>query len=210
MSSRAFLTSPEEGEGTENTLGRPYYRPYAKSVVQAMQLRIDTLEAQLAALTGDAAPASAAEQTPCPPPPLDANSWESLVGTAMSVSSASTESTSPDLHAHHAGALPSLQSSFVGSSSSGTGRPGPPPPGIMVASGSASPSNGRPVMSGNGGANGELSRSVLSDRRSSLNNLAAATTIEDDPEMDKFRGGLALNAHGELRYYVRSSFLCWV
>ncbi|KWU43954.1 hypothetical protein RHOSPDRAFT_34576 [Rhodotorula sp. JG-1b] len=186
-------------------LGMDRRKPYAKSVVQAMQLRIDTLEAQLAALTGDAAPASAAEQTPCPPPPLDANSWESLVGTAMSVSSASTESTSPDLYAHHAGASPSLQSSFVGSSSGGNGRPGPPPPGTMVASGSSSSSNGRPVMSGNGGANGELSRSVLSDRRSSLNNLAAATTIEDDPEMDKFRGGLALNAHGELRYYGPTS-----
>lgn len=168
-----------------------------------MQLRIDTLEAQLAALTGDAPPATtgaAAEQTPCPPPPLDANSWESLVGTAMSVSSASTESTSPDFRTHHAGALSSLQSSF--GNRSGSGRSGPPPPGTMVASGSSDSSNGRPVTNGNGAARGELSRSVLSDRRSSLNNLAT-TTNEDDPEMDKFRGGLALNAHGELRYYVR-------
>jgi hypothetical protein len=30
-----------------------------------------------------AATGAAAEQTPCPPPPLEANSWESLVGTAM-------------------------------------------------------------------------------------------------------------------------------
>lgn len=174
-----------------------------------MQLRIDTLEAQLAALTGDAPPAAtgaAAEQTPCPPPPLEANSWESLVGTAMSVSSASTESTSPDLRAHHAGALPPLNSSFGGSSSSGRGRTGPPAPGAMIASGSSGSSKGRPVMNGNGGgASGELLRSVLSDRRSSLNNPAAATN-EDDPEMDKFRGGLALNAHGELRYYVGCDF----
>lgn len=156
-----------------------------------MQLRIDTLEAQLAALTGEHV-TSDPGQMPPPAPPVDAHDWDSLVGTAMSASSASTESTSPDIRGARAGTLlplPSIHGSVPSGSSSSVARP----------------TNGTAIASGSSASRPSTAEDQHPHRRSSVH---AAATEDLDPEMDNFRGGLALNAHGELRYYVRRlSFL---
>ncbi|GAA5880587.1 hypothetical protein JCM3774_004744 [Rhodotorula dairenensis] len=169
------------GAECQYELGMDRRKPYAKSVVQAMQLRIDTLEAQLAALTGEPVAADPAPQ----PPPLDAHNWDSLVGTAMSASSASNESTSPDIRGPQGAGLlplpPILGSMPLGSASTASR------PTNGTSASRPSTAEGQP------------------QRRTSVPFAAAGAADDLDSDMDKFRGGLALNAHGELRYYGPTS-----
>ncbi|GAA5985225.1 hypothetical protein JCM10908_002575 [Rhodotorula pacifica] len=194
------------GAECEYELGMDRRKPYAKSVVQAMQLRIDTLEAQLAALTGEvsadptttSAPSSRSPRLPAPAPPVpqppvDTRYWNTLVGTALSASSASTESASPDSPPNQAELHPSTSANQVTNESSEGAASIPPRSSTASAPGSTSATIG---------ASNNEHRRLLTGRRPPL---SAAVTGELDPEMDKFRGGLALNAHGELRYYGPTS-----
>lgn len=127
-----------------------------------MQLRIDTLEAQLADLTGAV-------------PLQDPTSPRQRPPAAMSAPSRSLASTSPDLHEQ---TKPLLWSHLGGS------------PYADVGSSTSRP----------GTANGQFHTSRPS----------TANADSHDIDMDRFRGGLALNAHGELRYYVSASLASFV
>ncbi|KPV73843.1 uncharacterized protein RHOBADRAFT_54437 [Rhodotorula graminis WP1] len=120
-------------------LGGDKRKPYTKAVVQAMQLRIDTLEAQLAALTAGSRP-------PSPDMDLDRPSKSPL---ELAVDSARAQ----------------------------------PPPDR--------PGTSRPTVTG------PTSQSFAE---------GSAPQVNPNPDQaDTFQGGLAVNAHGELRFYGPTS-----
>ncbi|BGP19264.1 hypothetical protein JCM10213v2_007351 [Rhodosporidiobolus nylandii] len=126
--------------GRQYELGGDKRKPYTKAVVQAMQLRIDTLEAQLAALTGN--PVASTSAAVLPPDSTSAT-------PALLALNLAPEATPPPA----AGGLPV----------------GPGPTSLSFAEGSAPQVNPNPS------------------------------------NLDTFQGGLAVNAHGELRFYGPTS-----
>ncbi|BGP42685.1 hypothetical protein JCM10450v2_006792 [Rhodotorula kratochvilovae] len=164
----------------EYELGGDKRKPYTKAVVQAMQLRIDTLEAQLAALTGQPVPES-----------LGAPSSNGMDIDSVSPLEPGSTSTSP--------AFLSLSiSGEAGSSNAGGGGlpvnghaagPAAPAPGSTVPA--AKPGAGVPAVSG------PTSMSFAE---------GSAPQVNPNPNnLDTFQGGLAINAHGELRFYGPTS-----
>ncbi|GAA6010938.1 hypothetical protein JCM10207_004000 [Rhodosporidiobolus poonsookiae] len=150
------ICSPCKAAGAvcEYELGGDKRKPYTKAVVQAMQLRIDTLESQLAALTG--AP-SASSSTPFPPAP---------------------DST------HTTPAMLTLNLAAANPGGGGGATPG-------GAGGGAQGENG--VLVGPGPTSLSFAE-------------GSAPQVNPNPQnLDTFQGGLAVNAHGELRFYGPTS-----
>ncbi|GAA5853879.1 hypothetical protein JCM8547_007483 [Rhodosporidiobolus lusitaniae] len=131
------------GAVCEYELGGDKRKPYTKAVVAAMQLRIDTLEAQLAALGG------------------------TVSGGAVG----GDPSTSGVAGADHTNATPALTA--------------------LNLQGGAGGSNG----AGNGGA-GPAGTAFPP---------GAGPQVPPGAPLDTFQGGLAVNAHGELRFYGPTS-----
>ncbi|GAA5988920.1 hypothetical protein JCM11641_002915 [Rhodosporidiobolus odoratus] len=125
----------QSGATCEYELGGDKRKPYTKAVVQAMQLRIDTLEAQLTALTG--APSSSSTSNASNP--LDSTNNTPAMLTL------NLDGTSSAAHS------------------------GPGPTSLSFAEGSQPQVNPNPQ------------------------------------NLDTFQGGLAVNAHGELRFYGPTS-----
>ncbi|PRQ75792.1 Fungal specific transcription factor domain-domain containing protein [Rhodotorula toruloides] len=146
------------GAVCEYELGADKRKPYTKAVVQAMQLRIDTLEAQLAALTGQPVPSS-------PGSFFDAQSADphSILDSSAPLPSDST-STTPAMTSL------SLVANQAVKNGAGTSPTGLGPTSLSFAEGSQ-PQVSTPNLNG----------------------------------LDTFQGGLAINAHGELRFYGPTS-----
>ncbi|GAA5887094.1 hypothetical protein JCM5296_001592 [Sporobolomyces johnsonii] len=144
----------QAGAVCEYELGADKRKPYTKAVVQAMQLRIDTLEAQLAILTNGA----------------NGSSSTAAAGPSGAEGGRST-STTPAL----------LSLSLANGNQAGGGARGK----------SVSPTGGSGVDVG------PTTQSFIEK---------TAPQVNPNPErLDTFQGGLALNAHGELRFYGPTS-----
>ncbi|GJN93620.1 hypothetical protein Rhopal_006677-T1 [Rhodotorula paludigena] len=153
----------------EYELGGDKRKPYTKAVVQAMQLRIDTLEAQLAALTGQ-------------PVPSSSSTFDFMADASAPLPPEST-STTPALLTMN------LASGGGANGSGGGGGEGISPGGTGGGAGAAS---------GAGGAgSGPTSHNFAE---------GSAPQVNPNPNgLDTFQGGLAINAHGELRFYGPTS-----
>ncbi|GAA5895733.1 hypothetical protein JCM6882_001366, partial [Rhodosporidiobolus microsporus] len=155
----------QAGAACEYELGGDKRKPYTKAVVQAMQLRIDTLEAQLAALNGGGAVPSTSASAGFNPP------------GAVAPPGGESAASSPALFSLNVD--PSLQQ--------GNGNGGGPSPGGAGANG------------GGGGAKVHLPTSM------SFAEGSAPQVNPNPSNLDTFQGGLAVNAHGELRFYGPTS-----
>ncbi|GAA6036432.1 hypothetical protein JCM8097_003503 [Rhodosporidiobolus ruineniae] len=167
------------GAVCEYELGGDKRKPYTKAVVQAMQLRIDTLEAQLAALTG-----GNPSLIPSVPPALSgvgpssaSPSHAPLPGLA---GDASTNATPALLSLHLTGSAGN-----AAAAASDAGLPPPPPLGAGSTPAGTQPGSGPTSLSFAEGS---------------------APQVNPNPGgLDTFQGGLAVNAHGELRFYGPTS-----
>ncbi|GAA5821674.1 hypothetical protein JCM11251_000965 [Rhodosporidiobolus azoricus] len=159
----------QAGAACEYELGGDKRKPYTKAVVQAMQLRIDTLEAQLAALTGRGSLPPASTSTSGAGGGFDPSGF-----TAGNGGGTDSTNTTPALLSLN------LDPSHQNQSASSSG-------GAM--NGGPSPGGGRKVL--------PTSMSFAE---------GSAPQVNPNPSnLDTFQGGLAVNAHGELRFYGPTS-----